>query len=122
VERFGKISRIYRAVQKKKSNLGIRYHSTHMDPKPWEELISSATHFIIDKLEGAIKKLGREIEQVVRHSDLHPKPSQTGKAIARAHGEAIFKESNLANPVKAELIGDEIFWVETKQNGSWNEN
>lgn len=67
---------------------------------------AAQTHFIIDKLEGAIQSLGGKLEQVVR-TRIFIRNIEDWEAIARAHGER-FAEIQPANTmVKAELIGEE---------------
>ena len=67
---------------------------------------AAQTHFIIDKIEGAIQALGGQLEQVVR-TRIFIRNMEDWESIARAHGER-FKGIQPANTmVKAELIGDE---------------
>jgi aryl-alcohol dehydrogenase-like predicted oxidoreductase/enamine deaminase RidA (YjgF/YER057c/UK114 family) len=64
------------------------------------------THFVIDKIEGAIQSLGGTLNDVVR-TRIFIRNINDWEAIARAHGER-FKTIQPANTmVKAELIGDE---------------
>lgn len=65
---------------------------------------AAQTHFIIDKIEGAIQSLGGRLEDVVR-TRIYIKNVSDWEPIARAHGER-FKDIQPANTmVKAELIG-----------------
>lgn len=65
---------------------------------------AAQTHFIIDKIEGALQSLGGRLEDVVR-TRIYIKNVSDWEPIARAHGER-FKEIQPANTmVKAGLIG-----------------
>lgn len=67
---------------------------------------ASQTHFIIDKIEGALQSLGSKLDEVVR-TRIFIRHIEDWEAIARAHG-ARFKEVQPANTmVRAELIGEE---------------
>ncbi|SFN70955.1 Predicted oxidoreductase [Algoriphagus ornithinivorans] len=67
---------------------------------------AAQTHFIIDKLEGAIQALGGKLEDVIR-TRIFIRNISDWEAVARAHGER-FAEIQPANTmVRAELIGDE---------------
>jgi len=65
---------------------------------------AAQTHFIIDKIAGAIQSLGGKIEDVVR-TRIYVRNVSDWEVIARAHGER-FKDIQPANTmVQAELIG-----------------
>ncbi|MDZ7650237.1 MAG: Rid family hydrolase [Cytophagales bacterium] len=64
------------------------------------------THFVIDKIEGAIQSLGDNLEQVVRNR-IFIRHINDWEAIARAHGERFKTIQPVNTMVKAELIGDE---------------
>ena len=67
---------------------------------------AAQTHFIIDKIEGAIQSLGGTLNQVVR-TRIYIKNVSDWEAIARAHGER-FKDIQPVNTmIKAELIGED---------------
>ncbi len=69
---------------------------------------AAQTHFIIDKIEGALQSLGGRLEDIVR-TRVFVKHMTDWKAVARAHGErfsGIFPANTL---VQAGLIGDEYF-------------
>lgn len=67
---------------------------------------AAQTHFVIDKIEGAIQSLGGTLNDVVR-TRIFIRNINDWEVIARAHGER-FKTIQPANTmVKAELIGDE---------------
>jgi len=67
---------------------------------------AAQTHFVIDKIEGAIQSLGGTLSNVVR-TRIFIRNIHDWEAIAHAHGER-FKSIQPANTmVKAELIGDE---------------
>ena len=66
----------------------------------------SQTHFVIDKIEGALQSLGARLEDVVR-TRIFIRNIDDWEPIARAHG-ARFKDIQPANTmVRADLIGDE---------------
>lgn len=67
---------------------------------------AAQTHFIIDKLEGAIQSLGGKLEQVVR-TRIFIRNIEDWEAIARAHGERFAGIQPANTMVKAELIGEE---------------
>ncbi|MEP2669605.1 MAG: aldo/keto reductase [Cyclobacteriaceae bacterium] len=67
---------------------------------------AAQTHFVIDKIEGALQSLGGTLEQVVR-TRIYVRHVNDWEPVSRAHGER-FKTIQPANTlVKAELIGDE---------------
>jgi aryl-alcohol dehydrogenase-like predicted oxidoreductase/enamine deaminase RidA (YjgF/YER057c/UK114 family) len=67
---------------------------------------TSQTHFIIDKIEGALQSLGSRLEDVVR-TRIFIRNIYDWEAITRAHG-ARFKDIQPANTmVQANLIGEE---------------
>lgn len=66
---------------------------------------AAQTHFIIDKIEGALQSLGGKLEDVVR-TRIYLSNLSHWEPVARAHGER-FKEIQPANTmVKADLIGN----------------
>jgi aryl-alcohol dehydrogenase-like predicted oxidoreductase/enamine deaminase RidA (YjgF/YER057c/UK114 family) len=66
---------------------------------------AAQTHFVIDKIEGAIQSLGGKLEDVVR-TRIYIKDLSDWEAIARAHGDR-FKDIQPANTmVRADLIGN----------------
>jgi aryl-alcohol dehydrogenase-like predicted oxidoreductase/enamine deaminase RidA (YjgF/YER057c/UK114 family) len=67
---------------------------------------ASQTHFIIDKIEGALQTLGGRLEDVLR-TRIFIRNIHDWEVIAQAHG-ARFKDIQPANTmVRADLIGDE---------------
>lgn len=67
---------------------------------------AAQTHFVIDKIEGALQSLGGTLEQVVR-TRIFVRHVNDWEPVSRAHGER-FKTIQPANTlVKAEIIGDE---------------
>ena len=67
---------------------------------------AAQTHFVIDKLEGALQALGSKLEDVTR-TRIFIKNLEDWEAIARAHGQR-FGDIQPANTmVRADLIGDE---------------
>lgn len=66
----------------------------------------SQTHFIIDKIEGALQSLGASLQNVVR-TRIYIRNIDDWEPIARAHG-ARFKDIQPANTmIQANLIGEE---------------
>lgn len=67
---------------------------------------AAQTHFVIDKIEGALQSLGGTLEQVVR-TRIFVRHVSDWEPVSRAHGER-FKTIQPANTlVRAEIIGDE---------------
>lgn len=64
------------------------------------------THFVIDKIEGAIQSLGGALDQVVR-TRIFIRNIDDWEAIARVHGERFKTIQPVNTMIKAELIGDE---------------
>jgi diketogulonate reductase-like aldo/keto reductase/enamine deaminase RidA (YjgF/YER057c/UK114 family) len=67
---------------------------------------AAQTHYVIDKLEGAIQSLGGSLEEVVR-TRIFIKNMNDWEAVARAHGERFGTIQPANTMVKAELIGEE---------------
>jgi len=66
---------------------------------------AAQTHFIIDKIEGAIESLGGTLSDVVR-TRIFVSNIDDWESVARAHGDR-FKEINPANTlVEARLVGE----------------
>ena len=67
---------------------------------------AAQTHFILDKIETAMRQLGGTLRDVVR-TRVYIKNMADWEAVARAHGER-FREIRPANTlVEARLVGDE---------------
>mgnify|MGYP006286851423 CR=1 FL=1 len=67
---------------------------------------AAQTHFVIDKIEGAIQSLGGQLQDVVR-TRVYVQNMNDWEAISRAHG-ARFGHIQPANTlIRADLIGDE---------------
>jgi aryl-alcohol dehydrogenase-like predicted oxidoreductase len=68
---------------------------------------SAQTHFVIDKIEGALQSLGGNLEQVTR-TRIFVQNLEDWEAIAKAHGNR-FKDIQPANTlVQAKLVGEEF--------------
>lgn len=67
---------------------------------------AAQTHFVIDKIEGALQSLGATIHDVVR-TRIFIKNIADWEAIARAHGERFGAIQPANTMVRADLIGDE---------------
>jgi len=67
---------------------------------------AAQTHFVIDKIQGAIESLGGSLEDVIR-TRIFVNNIHDWEAVARAHGE-LFGSIQPANTlVEAKLVGDE---------------
>ena len=67
---------------------------------------TAQTHFVIDKIEGAIQSLGGTLNDVVR-TRIFIRNIRDWEAIARAHGKRFNNIQPANTMVKAELIGEE---------------
>jgi enamine deaminase RidA (YjgF/YER057c/UK114 family) len=67
---------------------------------------ASQTHFVIDKIEGAIQSLGGSLQDVVR-TRVFVKNIADWEAIARVHGERFRGIQPVNTMVGADLVGDE---------------
>lgn len=67
---------------------------------------AAQTHFILDKIEGAIQSLGGRIEDVVR-TRIFIRNADQWEPISRAHGQRFATIQPANTMVKAELIGEE---------------
>ena len=67
---------------------------------------AAQTHFIFDKIEGAIQSLGGNLNQVVR-TRVFVKDINQWEPIARAHGQRFGNIQPANTMVQANLIGDE---------------
>jgi enamine deaminase RidA (YjgF/YER057c/UK114 family) len=68
---------------------------------------AAQAHFVIDKIEGALRSLGGRLEDVVR-TRVYVSRMEHWEAVAGAHGER-FRDILPANTlVRAELVGDEF--------------
>lgn len=95
-----------RAVRKGKHIAISGTTATHGDEVVGNLDASVQTHFIIDKLEGALLSLGSSLEDVIR-TRIFIRNMNDWEAVARAHGER-FKQIQPANTlVQAALVGDE---------------
>ena len=63
-------------------------------------------HFAIDKIEGALKSLGANLEDVVR-TRVYIRDASMWKAVARVHGERFGHIQPANTMIQASLIGDE---------------
>jgi enamine deaminase RidA (YjgF/YER057c/UK114 family) len=95
-----------RAVRKGKRILISGTTATHGSKSMGGNDPAAQTHFILDKLEGALQSLGGKLEDVIR-TRIFIRNINDWEPIARAHGER-FKTIQPANTmVRADLIGDE---------------
>ena len=79
--------------------------ATHRDRLIGGSDAASQTHFVIDKIEGAIRSLGGRLEDVVR-TRIYVHDASAAEPVSRAHG-ARFAQIRPANTlVNAGLIGD----------------
>ena len=95
-----------RAVRKGERVLVSGTTATHGDRCIGGQDAAAQTHFVIDKIEGAIQSLGGRLEDVVR-TRIYLQNPDDWEAVSRVHG-ARFGDIQPANTlVGAELIGDE---------------
>ncbi len=95
-----------RAVRKGNSILVSGTTATHGSKSIGGNDATAQTHFVIDKIEGAIQSLGGTLNDVVR-TRIFIRNISDWEIIARVHGER-FKDIQPANTmVRADLIGDE---------------
>ena len=64
------------------------------------------THYVIDKIEGALQSLGGSIENVVR-TRIFVRDMADWEAVARVHGQRFAAVQPANTLVRAELVGDE---------------
>lgn len=69
--------------------------------------LAAQTHFVIDKIEGAIVSLGGRLEDVVR-TRIFVRNAEDWEPVARAHGERFGLIQPANTLVEAKLIGDEL--------------
>ncbi len=67
---------------------------------------AAQTHFVIDKIEGALRSLGASLEDVVR-TRIFVSDIRVWEQIARAHGERFAGIRPANTLVQARLVGDE---------------
>ena len=67
---------------------------------------AAQTHFVIDKLEGALESLGARLEDVVR-TRIFVRDIQAWEAVARAHGERFGHIQPANTLVEAALVSEE---------------
>jgi enamine deaminase RidA (YjgF/YER057c/UK114 family) len=80
--------------------------ATHHDRVIGAQDPIAQTHYVIDKLEGALQSLGGCLENVVR-TRIFIRNMEDWEAVSRVHGER-FRHVQPANTlVRAELVGDE---------------
>lgn len=107
-----------RAVRKGKRILISGTTATHGSRSMGGNDPAAQTHFILDKLEGALQSLGGKLEDVIR-TRIFIRNINDWEAVARAHGER-FKTIQPANTmIRADLIGDE-YLVEIEAEAELN--
>ena len=80
--------------------------ATHGDRRIGGDDPASQTHFVIDKIEGAIKALGGTLEDVIRTRIFVPNLADW-EPVARAHGQRFGAIRPANTLVRADLIGEE---------------
>ncbi len=68
--------------------------------------VTAQTHFIIDKIEGALQSLGSKLEDVVR-TRIYVRNMNDWEAAARVHGQRFHNILPANTLVRADLVGDE---------------
>jgi aryl-alcohol dehydrogenase-like predicted oxidoreductase/enamine deaminase RidA (YjgF/YER057c/UK114 family) len=95
-----------RAVKKGNRILISGTTSTHRDKLIGGNDPAAQTHFVIDKIEGALQSLGARLDEIVR-TRIFVRNINDWEPVARAHGER-FKDIQPANTlVRADLVGKE---------------
>jgi aryl-alcohol dehydrogenase-like predicted oxidoreductase/enamine deaminase RidA (YjgF/YER057c/UK114 family) len=90
---------------------GSRVHvsgttATHRDRAIGGSDAAAQTHFVIDKMEGALQSLGARLEDVVRTRVFVARLGDW-EAVARAHGERFGRIQPANTLLGADLVGDE---------------
>lgn len=80
--------------------------ATHGDRVIGGDSPGAQTHFVIDKIEGALQSLGASLEQVVR-TRIFVRNMDQWEPIARAHGQRFAAIQPANTLVQAALVGDE---------------
>ena len=94
--------------------------ATHGTRVIGEKDVEAQTHFVIDKIEGAIQSLGGRLDDVVR-TRIFVRDLDDWEAVSRAHGKR-FGDIQPANTlVRAELVGDD-YRVEIEADAVVNES
>lgn len=68
---------------------------------------AAQTHFVIDKIEGAIQSLGGQLENIVR-TRVFVRDMSDREAVARAHCERFSKIQPSTTLIQAEIVGEEF--------------
>ena len=79
--------------------------ATHRDRLIGGEDPASQAHFVIDKIEGALRSLGGSLDDVVR-TRIYVRESDDWEAVARVHGERFAAIRPANTLVRAEPIGE----------------
>lgn len=95
-----------RAVRRGNRVLVSGTTATHGDRQIGGSDAAAQAHFVIDKIEGAIRSLGGRLEDVVR-TRVFVKEMGDWEAVARAHGERFGHILPSNTLVRAELVGSE---------------
>jgi aryl-alcohol dehydrogenase-like predicted oxidoreductase len=80
--------------------------ATHGDRVVGANDVVAQTHFIIDKIEGALLSLGARLEQVVR-TRIFIRRIDDWEPVSRAHGQRFAHIQPANTLVRADLVGDE---------------
>jgi len=93
-----------RAVRRGRRVLVSGTTATHRDRPIGGASPASQTHFVIDKIEGALQSLGARLDDVVR-TRVFVRELADWEAVARAHGERFARVRPANTLVQAGLIG-----------------
>ena len=104
--RWEKLAAFSRAVRQGNRILVSGTTATHRDRAIGGDDPAAQTHFIIDKIEGALQSLGGRLEDVVR-TRVYLRELEDWEAVARAHGERFAGIEPANTLVAAGLIGAE---------------
>ncbi len=95
-----------RAIKKGNRILVSGTTATHKDRVIGGKDPEAQTHFVIDKIEGALQSLGSKLEEVIR-TRIYVQRMEDWEAIARAHGERFAHIQPANTLIRADLIGDD---------------
>jgi enamine deaminase RidA (YjgF/YER057c/UK114 family) len=95
-----------RAVRKGSAHLGLGDDCLPRSRAIGGKDAAAQTHFVIDKMEGALESLGGRLEDVVR-TRVFVSRIQDWEAVARAHGERFGHIQPANTLVEAKLVSQE---------------
>ena len=79
--------------------------ATHRDLAIGPTDVTAQTHFVIDKIEGALQSLGASLDNVIR-TRIFIRDLEDWEAVSRAHGQRFAGIQPANTLVRADLVGD----------------